>query len=68
MFYGIIKNKAANIVSYLYDFYLKESFNDQREQADFISCAIKNLLNKGNFLSGGCDELVHPFNLIYECY
>jgi hypothetical protein len=45
----------------------KESFNNQEGQADFILRAIKNLLDKGSFLSGGRDELVRPFNLIYEC-
>lgn len=66
-FRGIIKTKAAHVVR-LYDFYPKQSFNNQEEQEMYIKDAIQDLLDGGNFLHGGLDERVRPFNPIYQCY
>jgi len=65
---GIIKDKAADVVLLLYDFYPVEAFNSQLEEANFISTAIESLLHHGAFIRDGCDEQVSvfPFNLIHR--
>jgi hypothetical protein len=62
----MIKNKAADTVRHLYNFYPEEEFNNQEEHFGFISTAIQKLICKGKFLSGGRDEQVRPFNLIHR--
>jgi len=59
----MIKRKSTEVVHLLYDFYPAELFNNQQEEADYITSAIKKLVHKGHFLNGGLDEQVSPDNL-----
>jgi len=63
-FRGIIKNKAAFIIQQ-YKFHPEVSFNNQEEQGKFISDAIRNLIQTGNFLHDGDDELGRRNNLTH---